>query len=94
MKQCALIDINNTALIIKCLFSKVSFHTRDKKFFAASSYKGAGSEAVCHVNTSPQVQCKLYTRRVRSFFGGEVHFKLERTLFQQSLTYISMNFFF
>ena len=29
-------------------------------------------------------------RRVRSFFGGEVHFKLERTLFQQSLTYISM----
>ena len=29
-------------------------------------------------------------RRVRSFFGGEVHFKLERTSCQQSLKYISL----
>ena len=38
-----------------------------------------------------QVQCMgsdVRCRRVRSFFGGRVHFKLERTLRQQSLKYI------
>ena len=87
----------NTVKHIFYLFRSSACFCRTRKFFSISSSVLSSDDKsrnhnsnLEHLNWFKISTLLSLFRRVRSFFGGGIHFKLERTSCQQSLKYTSL----